>query len=71
MDGYRAMRPLTETQLQPIPWFVPARRIWPAGIYVSNEDAWGTGIVNEGFFRSFVEQLKEDEAPTPIIIMLW
>lgn len=62
VDGYRAVRPFTDTQLQSIPWFVAARRIWLAGIYLSNEDVWGTGIINKSFFRSFVDQLKEDES---------
>ncbi|MBO9129426.1 phosphotransferase [Bacillus sp. 165] len=61
LNGYRTLRPITETQIQSIPWFVAARRIWLAGIYLSNEDVWGTGMINEHFFRSFVDHLKEDE----------
>lgn len=68
IDGYRALRPLADTQLQDIPWFVAARRIWLAGLYLSNEDVWGTSIINEGFFRSFVHQLKEDESDMGIQI---
>lgn len=61
VDGYRAVRPLSDMQLQLIPWLVAARRIWLAGLYLSNEDVWGTSMVNEDFFRSFVDQLKDDE----------
>ncbi|WDL95969.1 phosphotransferase enzyme family protein [Alicyclobacillus sp. ALC3] len=62
IDGYRTVRTLTDSELQSIPWFVAARRIWLAGVYLSNEDVWGTGIINEGFFRAFVDQLKGDES---------
>jgi Ser/Thr protein kinase RdoA (MazF antagonist) len=61
LDGYRTVRPLADRELQAIPWFVPARRIWLAGLYLSNEDVWPTHVVNKAFFRSFVDQLKEDE----------
>lgn len=68
IQGYGALRTITDTQLDSIPWFVAARRIWLAGIYLSNEDVWGMGIINDGFFRSFVDQLKEDESAMGIQI---
>jgi len=61
LKGYTDIRTITEIDVQFIPWFVAVRRIWLAGIYVANDDVWGTAIVNEGFFRSFIEQLMEDE----------
>lgn len=61
LEGYTAKRPLAQIELDAIPFFVAARRIWLAGIYLSNEDVWGTGIINERFFRTFVDQLKDDE----------
>ncbi len=61
VDGYRAARPVTDEQLQWIPWFVAVRRIWLASVYVCNEDVWGADLVNRDFFRSFVDQLKDDE----------
>lgn len=61
LSGYTGTRPLPDVDRKAIPLFVAARRIWLAGIYLQNEDVWGTAIVNEGFFRSFVDQLKEDE----------
>lgn len=69
LNGYRELRSITHTEMQSIPWFVAARRIWLAGIYLSNEDVWGTGIVNEHFFQSFVDQLKEDEKEIGINIV--
>ena len=68
IDGYRTVRTLTDTELQSIPWFVAARRIWLAGVYLSNEDVWGTGIINEEFFRDFVDQLKTDESDLDVQI---
>jgi len=61
LTGYTVTRPLAQIELDAIPLFVAARRIWLAGIYVSNEDVWGTAIINERFFRTFVDQLKDDE----------
>lgn len=61
LEGYREVRPLSEADLNAIPFFVAARRIWLAWIYLTNEDVWGTAIVNERFFQSFVDQLQEDE----------
>lgn len=61
MDGYTEMRSLQVIDARSIPLFVAARRIWLAGVYLANEDVYGTAIINKDFFRSFVNQLKEDE----------
>lgn len=61
LKGYTDTRPLQEIDRAAIPFFVAARRIWLAGIYLGNEDVFGTAIINKGFFRSLVDQLKADE----------
>lgn len=61
LKGYTHIRTLTEVNVNSIPLFVAARRIWLAGVYVGNEDVWGTSFINEKFFCDLVNQLKEDE----------
>lgn len=61
LRGYAEQRPLQQVDLDAVPLWVAARRIWLAGIYLSNEDVWGTAMINDRFFKSFIDQLKEDE----------
>lgn len=68
LNGYTDIRPLAQIDLDTIPQFVAARRIWLAGIYLENEDVWGTGFINKNFFRQLVNQLKEDEGRLGILL---
>jgi len=61
LHGYAQHRALKRVDLDAIPHFVSARRIWLAGVYLSNEDIWGSAIINARFFQAFVAQLQEDE----------
>ncbi|MCL6454821.1 MAG: phosphotransferase [Alicyclobacillus sp.] len=61
LAGYSAVRPVDAVDVAATKLLVAARRFWLAGLYLTNEDVWGAGLVNRGFFRSFVEQLQSDE----------
>ena len=61
LNGYTDHRPLQQIELDAVPLMIAARRIWLAGIYLDNEDVWGTAMINDRFFKMFIGQLKEDE----------
>lgn len=61
LKGYLSNRSLQQVDVDAVPLFVATRRIWLAGVYLSNEDVWGTAIVNERFFKALIDQLKDDE----------
>ncbi|MFD1040410.1 phosphotransferase enzyme family protein [Virgibacillus byunsanensis] len=60
LTGYQAQRSLTEDDLQSLPLFITARRIWLLGTMTQNDDVWGTNWVNERTLEFFILQLKTD-----------
>lgn len=61
LEGYTKERGLAEIDRAAIPYFITARRIWLMGIYINNQDVWGTNWINRANLSKFLQDVKDDE----------
>lgn len=59
--GYTDHRPLSETDLRSIPYFVAIRHLWLLGLHSGNSHDFGTGWLNDGYFDRALKFFHEWE----------
>jgi Ser/Thr protein kinase RdoA (MazF antagonist) len=53
LDAYQALRPLSETDLSAVPFFVAARYIWILGLHTGNASFLGRSFMNDQFYWNY------------------
>jgi len=62
LRGYLEVRPLSELDIQSIPWFVAGRYLWHVWLHTTNAGDWGHGWLNDEYFDRFLKNLCAVEA---------
>jgi Ser/Thr protein kinase RdoA (MazF antagonist) len=62
LRGYLEVRPLSDLDIQAIPWFVAGRYLWHVWLHTTNAGDWGHGWLNEEYFDRFLKNLRMVEA---------
>ncbi|MFD2630206.1 phosphotransferase enzyme family protein [Oceanobacillus kapialis] len=60
LQGYEQEYSLSEEDMDSLPLFITARRIWLLGTMLQNRDVWGTNWINETALELFILQLRTD-----------
>ena len=62
LEGYRSLRPISETDLAAVPLFVAARAIWLRGLHAANTANWGRSWLNDAYWDRLLKGLREWQA---------
>jgi Ser/Thr protein kinase RdoA (MazF antagonist) len=61
ISGYTDQRPLSDTDMRSIPYFVAIRHLWLMGLHTGNSRDFGIGWLNDGYFDRALKFLREWE----------
>jgi Ser/Thr protein kinase RdoA (MazF antagonist) len=63
LDAYQALRPLKETDLSAVPWFVAARYIWILGLHTGNASFLGRSFISDQLYWNYwLKQIHDWDA---------
>ena len=61
LQAYRETRSIREVDVQAVPLFVCCRYLWHMGVHTQNAPDWGIGFLNDGYFDTHLERLRQAE----------
>ena len=61
LESYRETRAIHERDVQAVPLFVCARYLWHMGVHTQNSSDWGVDFLNDSYFNSHFEDLRQAE----------
>ena len=61
LDGYLGTREIDELDVRAIPLFACARYLWHMGVHTRNAPDWGIGFLNDGYFDTHLQRLRQAE----------
>jgi hypothetical protein len=56
------VNPLSDLNIQAIPWFVAGRYLWHVWLHTTNAADWGHGWLNDEYFDRLLNNLRAVEA---------
>lgn len=62
LGGYRELRSIGDLDVLAVPLFVCARYLWHMGVHTQNSPDWGIGFLDEEYFDTHFERLRNAEA---------
>jgi Ser/Thr protein kinase RdoA (MazF antagonist) len=62
LRGYLEVNPLSDLNIQAIPWFVAGRYLWHVWLHTTNAADWGHGWLNDEYFDRLLNNLRAVEA---------
>lgn len=61
LRGYLEVRPLSDLDIQSIPWFVAGRYLWHVWLHTTNANDWGCGWLDDNYFDRLLKNLRAVE----------
>jgi Ser/Thr protein kinase RdoA (MazF antagonist) len=58
-EAYQHEKPLSDSDLAAIPFFVAARQLWLVGLHCQHADEWTYGNLSDAYFDRRLRILKE------------